>query len=255
MKRYIKFLLPIIIIFAWEAAAILINNAFILPRLESIFVVLIHPFSTDMTLGNGSLAENAAASLFRVAIGFAIATVIAVTLGIAMGRSANVNAFFDSTIELLRPIPPLAWVPLSLAWFKIGLTSIVFIIVLGAFFPILLNTIDGVKGVKKTWLEVATTLGATERQVLAKVVLPGAAPTIWTGLRVGFGIAWMCVVAAEWLPGTSRGLGYLILFAFNFGQTNLIIAGMIVIGVIGIVIDFFFKWVERRRFSWRGLES
>jgi len=143
---------------------------------------------------------------------------------------------------------------LALAWFKIGLTSIVFIIFIGAFFPILLNTIDGVKAVKKTWVEVAMTLGAGERQILLKVLLPGAAPTIWTGLRVGFGIAWMCVVAAEWLPGISQGLGYLILYAYNFGQTNLIIAGMVVIGIIGLAIDLVFKSVERKWFSWRDLE-
>jgi NitT/TauT family transport system permease protein len=96
------------------------------------------------------------------------------------GAVTLLNDFFDSTIELLRPIPPLAWVPLALAWFKIGLTSIVFIIFIGAFFPILLNTVDGVRSVKKTWLEVATTLGAKERQIMTKVVLPRGRSPIWT---------------------------------------------------------------------------
>jgi NitT/TauT family transport system permease protein len=86
------------------------------------------------------------------------------------------------------------------------------------------------------------------------VILPGAAPTIWTGLRVGFGIAWMCVVAAEMLPGTTSGLGYLILYAYNFGQMQVIIAGMVVIGLIGLSIDYFFKGVEAREFGWRELE-
>ena len=128
-----------------------------------------------------------------------------------MGRSESVHDFFDSAVQIFRPIPPLAWVPLGLAWFRIGLTAMVFIIAIGAFFPILLNTLDGVKSVKKTWIEAADTLGAGERQILAKVILPGAAPTIWTGLRVGFGIAWMCVVAAEMMPGTNSGIGYLII--------------------------------------------
>lgn len=252
--KYLRFLLPILLIAGWEGASWVVNNPFILPSLTTVIPILLHPFSPGYTLGTGSLVENAIISIQRVGMGFIAAAIVAIPLGILMGRSAFLNDFFDSTIELLRPIPPLAWVPLALAWFKIGLTSIVFIIFIGALFPILLNTVDGVKSVKKTWLEVATTLGAKERQIMTKVVLPGAAPTIWTGLRVGFGIAWMCVVAAEWLPGISQGLGYLILYAYNFGQTNLIIAGMVVIGVIGLLIDFVFKWVEKRWFSWRGLE-
>ncbi|MDI9632774.1 MAG: ABC transporter permease [Methanolinea sp.] len=252
--RYQRALLPLFLVAAWEAAAFLINNPFILPSLATVVPILANPFSASYTLGTGSLAENAAVSIQRVSLGFTIAMLVAIPLGVMMGRSQVLNELFDSLIEILRPIPPLAWVPLALAWFKIGLTSIVFIIFIGAFFPILLNTIDGVKSVKKTWLEVATTLGANERQILLKVVFPGAAPIIWTGLRVGFGIAWMCVVAAEWLPGITRGLGYLILYAYNFGQTNLIIAGMVVIGFIGLSIDIIFKKAEKRWFSWRGLE-
>jgi NitT/TauT family transport system permease protein len=247
-------LLPILLLVGWEVAAYLIDNPFILPSLATVIPILLHPFSTEYTLGTGSLFSNAVTSLFRVASGFAIAAAIAIPLGIGMGRSAFLHDFLDSTIEALRPIPPLAWVPLSLAWFKIGFVSIVFIIFIGAFFPILLNTIDGVKSIKKTWLEVAETLGAHEKDVLAKVILPGASPTIWTGLRVGFGVAWMCVVAAEWLPGITSGLGYLILYAYNFGQTNVIIAGMITIGIIGILIDQVFKAGEKRWFFWRSLE-
>ncbi|MCQ8894241.1 MAG: ABC transporter permease [Methanolinea sp.] len=252
--RYHRVLLPLLLVAAWELAAYFIANPFILPSLTTVVPILANPMSMTYTLGTGSLLENAFASIQRVGLGFLLAASIAIPLGILMGRSVALTDLLDSPIELLRPIPPLAWVPLALAWFKIGLTSIVFIIFIGAFFPILLNTVDGVRAVKKTWVEVATTLGASERQILTKVVLPGAAPTVWTGLRVGFGIAWMCVVAAEWLPGISQGLGYLILYAYNFGQTNLIIAGMVVIGLIGLAIDLVFKRVERRWFSWRELE-
>jgi NitT/TauT family transport system permease protein len=130
----------------------------------------------------------------------------------------------------------------------------VFIIFIGAFFPVLLNTIDGVKRVNRTWIETAYIFGARELQTLYKVVVPAAAPTIWTGLRVGFGIAWMSVVAAEMLPGTTSGLGYLIIYAYNFGQIQVIIAGMVVIGIIGLVIDSLLKQVERKKFMWQGLE-
>ena len=248
----LKVMLPLLIIIGWEIISILLNNEFILPRLESVFLVLLSP--TADILGYGNLITNAVTSLERVILGFLIAAGLAIPLGIGMARSDYINDFFDSTMQLMRPIPPLAWVPLALAWFKIGLASMVFIITLGAFFPILLNTLDGVKSVKRNWIESAEILGANHRQVMLKVILPGAAPTIWTGLRVGFGIAWMCVVAAEMMPGTNSGLGYLIMSSYNWGQVQVIIAGMIVIGLIGIGFDYLFKAIDRRLFSWRVLE-
>jgi NitT/TauT family transport system permease protein len=245
-------ILPILFLVAWEAAAVLIDNPFILPTIESVAAVLATPFAP--ILGTGSLVENAAVSLGRVLIGFAVGAALAIPLGVAMGRWRLVHELVDPLVQMFRPIPPLAWVPLALAWFRIGLASMVFIIALGAFFPVLLNTLDGVRSVKRTWVEAAMTLGATERQLLARVILPGALPTIWTGLRVGFGIAWMCVVAAEMMPGTNSGLGYLILYSYNFSQVQVIIAGMIVIGLIGLGIDLALRRVESRRFSWRELE-
>ena len=251
-KSVLKFLLPVAVIITWEVLAIILDNPFILPSIGSVLEVLIHPF-VDI-LGNGSLFGNAIISLGRVIVGFLVAASLAIPLGIGMGRSETIYEFFDSFLQLLRPIPPLAWVPLALAWFKIGLVSMVFIIGMGAFFPILLNTLDGVKGVKKTWIEAAEILGARERQILSYVILPGAAPTIWTGMRVGFGIAWMCVVAAEMMPGTNSGIGYLIISSYNWGQVNVIIAGIIVIGIIGIAVDYLFKIVALRSFKWRELE-
>jgi NitT/TauT family transport system permease protein len=251
-KQVLKFLLPVAVIIAWEVLAIILDNPFILPSIGSVLEVLLHPF-VDI-LGNGSLFGNAVISLGRVIVGFLVAASLAIPLGIGMGRSETIYEFFDSFLQLLRPIPPLAWVPLALAWFKIGLVSMVFIIGMGAFFPILLNTLDGVKGVKKTWIEAAEILGARERQILSYVILPGSAPTIWTGMRVGFGIAWMCVVAAEMMPGTNSGIGYLIISSYNWGQVNVIIAGIIVIGLIGIAVDYLFKIVALRSFKWRELE-
>lgn len=251
-KTLIRIILPLIILVVWEILAYSINSEFILPKLESIALVLLEPFKD--ILGSGGLFQNALISIARVFIGFLIAALLAIPLGILMGRRESVYDFFDVMVQVIRPVPPLAWVPLSLAWFKVGITSMAFLIALGAFFPILLNTMDGVKGVKRTWIETATNLGASEWQILTRVVLPGSAPTMWTGLRVGFGIAWMCVVAAEMLPGTNSGLGYLIMYAYNWGQVQVIIAGMIVIGIIGLLFDTFFKEVERRKFSWRELD-
>ncbi|NLX49019.1 MAG: ABC transporter permease [Methanospirillum sp.] len=244
--------LPILFLVAWEIAAILIDNPFILPRIESVASVLATPFAS--ILGTGSLVHNASVSLQRVLVGFLVGAALAIPLGIAMGRWEFVEELVNPLVQIFRPVPPLAWVPLALAWFRIGLGSMVFIIALGAFFPVLLNTLDGVRSVKRTWIEAAMTLGARERQLLVRVILPGALPTIWTGLRVAFGIAWMCVVAAEMMPGTSSGLGYLILYSYNFSQVQVIVAGMIVIGLIGLGIDFCLRQVESRWFRWRELE-
>jgi NitT/TauT family transport system permease protein len=171
-----------------------------------------------------------------------------------MGRWEPLREALDGIVSALRPVPPLAWVPLALAWLKIGLASIIFIIALGAFFPVLLNTMQGVRGVKKNWIEAISMMGAKEHDLMVRVILPAAAPEIWTGMRIGFGIAWMCLVAAEMLPGTSTGLGYLIMYAYSWGQIQVVMAGMIAIGIIGIGIDRFFVTVERRWLSWRGLE-
>lgn len=239
-------------IVVWEALAQYVHNPFVLPTLGSILSVLLMP--TADLLGSGSLLENARVSLFRVALGFLIAAFLAVPLGVAMGQWGGLKELSEGLISALRPVPPLAWVPLAMAWLKIGLASVVFIIALGAFFPILLSTMQGVRSVKQSWQEAVWMMGANDADLIAKVILPGSAPEIWTGMRVGFGIAWMCVVAAEMLPGTSSGLGYLIMYAYGWGQIQVVVAGMVAIGLLGILIDRFFMAVERRWFSWRASE-
>ncbi|OPY50710.1 MAG: taurine transporter subunit [Methanosaeta sp. PtaU1.Bin112] len=239
-------------IVVWEALAQYVHNPFVLPTLGSILSVLLMP--TADLLGSGSLLENARVSLFRVALGFLIAAFLAVPLGVAMGQWGGLKELSEGLISALRPVPPLAWVPLAMAWLKIGLASVVFIIALGAFFPILLSTMQGVRSVKRSWQEAVWMMGANDADLIAKVILPGSAPEIWTGMRVGFGIAWMCVVAAEMLPGTSSGLGYLIMYAYGWGQIQVVVAGMVAIGLLGILIDRFFMAVERRWFSWRASE-
>ena len=250
-RTLLKLMMPLAIITLWETLSISIHNQFILPDIQSVLMVLLSP-GTDI-MGSGSLIENALMSLQRVCLGFLVATCLAVPLGVSMGRWEPLREALDGIVSALRPVPPLAWVPLALAWLKIGLASIVFIIALGAFFPVLLNTMQGVRGVKKNWIEAISMMGAKEHDLMVRVILPAAAPEIWTGMRIGFGIAWMCLVAAEMLPGTSTGLGYLIMYAYSWGQIQVVMAGMIAIGIIGIGIDRFFVTVERRWLSWRGL--
>ena len=150
----------------------------------------------------------------------------------------------------MRPIPPIAWIPISLLMFSNILGAQAFIIWIGAFFPILLNTITGVKRTEAVHIDSAKTLGANERQILAKIVIPSASPEIFTGLRIGFGIGWMCLVAAEMLRGRI-GLGYLIWTYWSIGRTAEVITGMLLIGLIGFLITFAFLTVEKSLLKWR----
>jgi NitT/TauT family transport system permease protein len=245
-------LLPVIIIIIWEIFSLFINNSFILPGWELIIPVLIHPM--DSLFGGPSLFENGIISLQRVLIGFLLAVMVSVPLGLLSGWSERIDDYLNPIIQVLRPVPPIAWMPLAIAWFKIGYGSLIFIIFIGSFFPVLISTIEGVHNVRIRWLEVAETLGATTREKFLTVVIPGALPFIWTGFRLSFGVAWMCLVAAEMLPGTSAGLGYLIMYAYNLGQIQVIVAGMIVIGGIGIVSDYLFRCGQMKFFDWQGKE-
>ena len=242
----------VLLLVIWECAALIINNNYILPTLGEIAEVLLHPF--EPVLGGESLVANTLVSLKEVLSGFFIAAALAIPLGLLIGWSSEVQAYLNPAIQLLRPIPPIAWMPFAIAWFGIGINSILFIIVLGAFFPILINTVDGVLSIRIRWIEVAEMFHATTPEKLRTVVFPGALPRIWTGLRVSFAIAWMCVVAAEMLPGTTAGLGFLIMYAYNLGQLDVIGAGMVIIGIIGLGADMIFRAGHARYFVWEGKE-
>jgi ABC-type nitrate/sulfonate/bicarbonate transport system permease component len=149
----------------------------------------------------------------------------------------------------LRPIPPIAWIPLSLLWLGIGNAQNQFIIFLGIFFPLLLNTIQGVKNIEPNLVRAARCLGASELQLLRKVVLPASLPMILTGMRVGFGVGWMALVAAE-LVGASTGLGFLINDARSVLRTDIVILGMLTIGCVGLVIDLLIRRIAKAMLPW-----
>lgn len=253
IREYGKGLAVIVLmLIVWECAAVVIHNNYILPSLGEIADVLLHP--AEPVLGGASLIANTWVSLKEVLTGFLCAAVLAIPLGLLIGWSGEIQAYLNPAVQVLRPVPPIAWMPFAIAWFGIGINSILFIIVMGAFFPILINTIDGVQGIRIRWVEVAEMFHATTFEKLRTVVLPGALPRIWTGLRVSFAIAWMCVVAAEMLPGTTAGLGFLIMYAYNLGQLNVIGAGIVIIGIIGLGADMLFRAGQTRFFSWEGKE-
>ncbi len=204
---------------------------------------------------SGELPQDAAGSLFRVFMGFLIGGGIALPLGLFMGRKPLVHELFSPVLEILRPIPPIAYIPLSILWFGLGNPPAFFLISLGAFFPVLVNTIAGVRNVDAIYIRAAQNLGANERTLFRRVILPAAMPYVLTGVRVGIGVAFIVVIVAE-MTAVNKGLGYRILEAREFMWSDKIIAGMITIGLCGLGIDTGMERLNRWLLRWhRGMES
>jgi ABC-type nitrate/sulfonate/bicarbonate transport system permease component len=236
------------LILAWQFA-----STVWLPRIDPHMAVLMPaPTSIAQTaaamIASGELLYNLLASLRREATAFLFAAT-AIPLGMAMGWWRVVYNQVNPVMEILRPIPPLAWIPLSILWFGLGDEQNEFIIFLGMFFPILVNTIVGVKNIEPNFVRAARSLGASEWKVLWRVVLQGALPQIITGVRIGLGVGWMALVAAE-LVGANSGLGFLINDARSMLRTDIIAVGMLTIGIIGLVIDTVIRLLSRRLLPW-----
>lgn len=197
---------------------------------------------------SGELLRHAADSLKREFVAFLWAT-SAIPIAIAMSWWPRIGEQLNPLMELLRPIPPLAWIPLSILWFGIGDTQNQFIIFLAIFFPVLLNTISGVKSIEPNLIRAARCLGASEWDILLRVVLKAALPQIITGVRIGLGVGWMALVAAE-LVGATSGLGFLINDARTILRTDFVIVGMVTIGIIGLMIDWVVRSVLRLLLPW-----
>jgi ABC-type nitrate/sulfonate/bicarbonate transport system permease component len=247
-----KILFPLAFVIAWQ----LLSISGILPanRIPSPFeIILALKELFIMGLPQGKvLIYHCLFSLIRVLGGFMSASVVAIPMGILLGRSKRLHDMFIPIIEIIRPVPPLAWIPLAILWFGIGLKSAVFIIFLGCFFPILLSTISGVLSVDKVLIDAAKILGAQERDIFYKVLLPGSFPSIYTGLRIGMGIGWMTLVAAEFTGVKSGyGVGYMIMTARDIQRPDFILAGMVTIGVIGFMLDLLLRLCEKRALRWR----
>jgi ABC-type nitrate/sulfonate/bicarbonate transport system permease component len=173
-----------------------------------------------------------------------------VPLGFFMGLYRPFEEMMDGIVNLIRPIPPLAWIPLAILWFGLGEKSVIFITLISAFFAILLNTIAGVRSVDKSLVRAALSLGATRRVLITKVVLPATLPSLFTGFRIALGVSWMSIVAAE-LIASSSGLGFMINYYRELLRSDLILVGMLSIGIIGFAMDRGLQWLERRLLPWR----
>ncbi|MHB0764744.1 ABC transporter permease [Stutzerimonas sp. NM35] len=203
---------------------------------------------------SGELAKHVLSSGLRVLQGFLLAALCGLILGIGIGLSRTMRRLAELPIQLIKPIPPIAWIPLAILWFGIGEGAKIYIIFIGAFFPILINTIDGIRQTDGRFVELAQILEVPRGRFIRQVILPGALPQIMTGLRIGLNISWMCVVAAE-LIAASSGVGFLIMDARQLSQTDVILAGMITMGFLGKLTDDLLSALERRLITWRSAFS
>jgi NitT/TauT family transport system permease protein len=258
---------PLLIILAWEALSRSgIFNAMILPapsRVLHRWIDYLKPATPyDPASGSrlrwmvsGELPADAVSSLYRVAVGFAIGTCLALPLGLLMGASRVAYGYFNPLLQILRPIPPIAYVPLAMLWFGLGNPPAFFLISLGAFFPVLMSTIAGVRSVDDIYLRAARNLGADRPSLFFRVMIPAATPHIMTGIRVGFGVAFIVVIVAEMIA-VNNGLGYRILEAREYFWSDKIIAGMITIGLLGLAIDAALARLSDHLLRWhRGLDT
>lgn len=203
-----------------------------------------------LLLMDGELAAHVGASLSRVAIGFSIGASIGIALGVLMGLSRTASDYMEGIVNLLRPIPPLAWIPIAILWFGIGNKSSVFVVAYASFFPVLLNTITGVKGVDRILVRAAQSLGASRMYVVRHVILPASLPSLITGIRLSLALSWSSIVAAE-LIASQSGLGYMIEYYRRLILTDNVIVGMVVIGIIGLALDTLLRMIEDRLVPWR----
>lgn len=204
---------------------------------------------------SGEMIRDAYASMYRVTAGFLAGAILALPLGLMMGANDRVYKLFNPLIQILRPIPPIAFIPLSILWFGLGNPPAIFLIVIGAFFPILMNTIAGVRNVDAIYIRAARSLGAGQTTMFLRVILPAATPYILAGMRIGVGTAFIVVIVAEMIA-VNNGLGYRILEAREFFWSDKIIAGMFTIGLLGLAIDTGMNRLNNHLLKWhRGIEN
>jgi NitT/TauT family transport system permease protein len=251
--------LPVIVIVVWQMAGT--NGSLfggVLPTPDRAWQAWkIWAFgSTGLSLNpySGTWFANLIFSAERVGKGFLAAIVVAVPVGLAIGWNRIAAGALDPTVQLLRPIPITAWLPFSIAVFGIRDMGAVFLIALGAFYPIVVNTAQGARDVERNLIRAALMMGAGRWTVLRRVVLPASLPSIFTGLRIGLGIAWTAVIVAE-MVAVKSGLGYVLWDAYYVGRMDVVIADMVSIGLLGLISDRVILLIERWALTWRRLQS
>jgi NitT/TauT family transport system permease protein len=203
---------------------------------------------------SGTWVDNAVYSTDRVFRGYLLAIVLGVPFGLLIGWSRVFARMFDPLTQSLRPIPITAWLPFSISLFGIGEFGSLFLIMLGAFYPIVVNTTHGARDVNRNLVRAALMMGAQPRHILLRVVLPGAMPAIFTGLRIGLGVAWTAVIVSE-MVAVKSGLGYVLWDAYYIGRMDIVLADMVSIGVFGFVSDRLLLLIEARMLRWKHVHA
>ncbi|NNE73353.1 MAG: ABC transporter permease [Acidimicrobiales bacterium] len=205
----------------------------------------------DIGFANFTLWEHTKASLWRVMRGLFYGTLFGVPIGMAMGLSSRLRGFFDTPVELFRPIPPLALVPLFILWFGIGDETAVNLLIFASIWIMIIGARAGVRTVNLSKVRAAYSLGASKRQILSRVILPNALPELFTAARVAVGVSWGTLVAAEFV-GTPNGLGTMINTARNFFRLDIVVVGIIIIALLGVAMDVLMRFLESILIPWRG---
>ena len=234
----------------WAVAALQLISPLFLPSPGQVLQKLI-TIAGPQGFMDATLWQHLAASLTRIVIALLAAVLIGVPVGIAMGLNSTVRGILDPLIELYRPVPPLAYLPLMVIWFGIGETSKILLIYLAIFAPVAMSALAGVKSAQQVRIRAARSLGASRAQVLWRVILPGALPEILTGLRIGLGVGWSTLVAAELIAAT-RGLGFMVQSAGEFLATDVVLAGIAVIAIIAFLLELGLRALQRRLTPWHG---
>ena len=222
--------------------------AFFVSPVETAVAVASHLVGEPVADG-GTIYRHAAYTAGRVTVGVSLAVAVAVPLGLVIGTSRQWERFLYPALEFLRPIPPIAWVPLVLVIFPTVRLGVVFVVFLGAFFPTLVNTIRGVQDVDVEYRRAAESLGASNRQVLTQVMVPSALPAILTGVTIGVGLGWITVIAAEMITG-EYGLGHVIFQAYRLVDVESVVVGMIAIGALGAASTALISATAARATPW-----
>jgi NitT/TauT family transport system permease protein len=241
---------PVLFVLLWHFAVV-ISGTRLIPSPHQV-AVMMYDFSFGGVYDDafsGTILTHIWKSMTRVYGGFFLAAVIGIPLGLMIGRIKILRQVLDPTINLLRPIPVTAWLPLSMIFFGLGPNAAIFLVFLGAFYPILLNTVFGVRSVDARLFEAAAMLGCQGSAMFRQIVFPAALPSIFNGLRVAHGFAWILIVVGE-MTGVPTGLGSVIMDGRTLSRTDLVITGMIVIGAMGFVTDRIIVMISNRVLSW-----
>src|ERR1700682_6037389 len=253
-RRVERAIVPVLILVGWEV----FSRSGILPpallpaptRVLAAWADWVFAIDGNTQTYSGLWISDAMASAARVFTGFALAAILGVSLGMAIGWSRRFEQLIEPTLQLLRPIPTVSWIPLAIIWFGIADKPAIFLVFLGSFFPVLLNTIHGVKSCARNLIRAGAMVGGDQRQLLRDVVGPAALPSIFAGLRIGIGSAWMLTVTAE-LVAVKSGLGYVLWDSYYFLRYDLVLAAMASIGLLGFLSDLAIRALMARVLHWQ----